>query len=192
MPPLEGIRANLGDRLQEAKDQGWLGEVAHDRDHPRSRRPAKLNAMRDLTTKRISIHLGMPHVRPTAGRCSPDSSCSPDCTSLREEGRELNALNCRIEYVARPHAYALTGIITRVRGFAMILRDYDDGVVVSSGVNQTDSGAVRCLSPHAGLRTPPSPAMSDAAGLRADRSSEGHVLARQACQPEEPLTGGRT
>ena len=28
MPRLEEIRANLGDRLQEAKEQGWLGEVA--------------------------------------------------------------------------------------------------------------------------------------------------------------------
>jgi hypothetical protein len=28
MPRLEEIHANLGDRLQEAKEQGWLGEVA--------------------------------------------------------------------------------------------------------------------------------------------------------------------
>ena len=28
MPRLEEIRANLADRLQEARDQGWLGEVA--------------------------------------------------------------------------------------------------------------------------------------------------------------------
>ena len=28
MPRLEEIHANLADRLQEAKDQGWLGEVA--------------------------------------------------------------------------------------------------------------------------------------------------------------------
>ena len=79
MPRLEEIRANLGDRLQEAKDQGWLGEVAAI-ETTLAAAAQKLNAMRDLTTKRISIHLGMPHVRPTAGRCSPDSSCSPDCT----------------------------------------------------------------------------------------------------------------
>jgi hypothetical protein len=28
MPRLQGIHANLLDRLQEAKEQGWLGEVA--------------------------------------------------------------------------------------------------------------------------------------------------------------------
>jgi hypothetical protein len=28
MPRLEEINANLGGRLQEARDQGWLGEVA--------------------------------------------------------------------------------------------------------------------------------------------------------------------
>ncbi|WP_285558839.1 hypothetical protein [Actinoplanes regularis] len=28
MPRLEGIHANLVDRLREAKEQGWLGEVA--------------------------------------------------------------------------------------------------------------------------------------------------------------------
>ncbi len=28
MPRLEEIHANLGDRLQEAREQGWLGEVA--------------------------------------------------------------------------------------------------------------------------------------------------------------------
>lgn len=28
MPRLQGIQANLLDRLQEAKEQGWLGEVA--------------------------------------------------------------------------------------------------------------------------------------------------------------------
>jgi hypothetical protein len=28
MPQLEEIHANLGDRLKEAKEQGWLGKVA--------------------------------------------------------------------------------------------------------------------------------------------------------------------
>jgi hypothetical protein len=28
MPRLENIHANLVDRLEEAKEQGWLGEVA--------------------------------------------------------------------------------------------------------------------------------------------------------------------
>jgi hypothetical protein len=79
MPRLEEIRANLGDRLQEAKDRCWLGEVAAI-ETTLAAAAQKLNAMRDLTTKRTSIHLGMPDVRPTAGRCSPDSSRSPGCT----------------------------------------------------------------------------------------------------------------
>jgi hypothetical protein len=72
MPRLEEIRANLSDRLQEAKDQGWLGEVAAI-ETTMGAAAQKLKAMRDLTTKPASIHLGMPDVRPTAGRRSPDS-----------------------------------------------------------------------------------------------------------------------
>jgi len=72
IPRLEEIHANLGDRLQEAKDQGWLGEVAAI-ETTLGAAGQKLAAMRDLTTRRTSIHLGMPDVRPSAGRCSPDS-----------------------------------------------------------------------------------------------------------------------
>jgi len=72
MPRLEEIHANLGDRLQEAKDQGWLGEVAAI-ETTLAAAAQKLEAMRDRTTRRTSIHLGMPDVRPSAGRCSPDS-----------------------------------------------------------------------------------------------------------------------
>lgn len=39
----------------------------------RSAAGQKHAAMRDLTARRTSIHLGMPDVRPSAGRCSPDS-----------------------------------------------------------------------------------------------------------------------
>jgi integrase len=72
MPRLEEIHANLGDRLQEAKDQGWLGEVAAI-ETTLAAAAQKLEAMRDLTTRHTSIHLGMPDVRPSAGRCSPGS-----------------------------------------------------------------------------------------------------------------------
>jgi hypothetical protein len=72
MPRLEEIHANLGDRLQEAKDQGWFGEVAAI-ETTLAAAAQKLEAMRGLTTRRTSIHLGMPDVRPSAGRCSPDS-----------------------------------------------------------------------------------------------------------------------
>ncbi len=72
IPRLEEIRANLGDRLTEAREQGWLGEVAAI-ETTLAAAAQKLEAMRGLTTRRTSIHLGMPDVRPSAGRCSPDS-----------------------------------------------------------------------------------------------------------------------
>jgi hypothetical protein len=72
MPRLQEIRANLADRLQEAKEQGWLGEVAAI-ETTLAAAAQKLEAMRDLPAKRTSIHLGMPDVRPAAGRYSPES-----------------------------------------------------------------------------------------------------------------------
>jgi integrase len=74
VPRLEEIHANLGDRLQEAKEQGWLGEVAAI-EATLAAAAQKLQAMRDLTTRSAStsIHIGMPDVRPSAGRHSPGS-----------------------------------------------------------------------------------------------------------------------
>jgi hypothetical protein len=72
IPLLEEICANLGDRLQEAREQGWLGEVAAI-ETTLAAAAQKLAAMRDLTTRPTSIHLGMPDIRPSAGRCSPGS-----------------------------------------------------------------------------------------------------------------------
>jgi hypothetical protein len=73
MPRLEEIHANLGDRLQEAKEQGWLGEVAAI--EATLAAAQKLQAIRDLTARpaSTSIHIGMPDVRPSAGRQSPGS-----------------------------------------------------------------------------------------------------------------------
>jgi hypothetical protein len=67
MPRLVEIRANLGGRLREAKEQGWLGEVAAI--EATLAAAQKLQAMRDLTTRSAStsIHLGMLDVRPSAG-----------------------------------------------------------------------------------------------------------------------------
>jgi hypothetical protein len=81
MPRLEEIHANLGDRLQEAKEQGWLGEVAAIETTLAAARQ-KLDAMRAITP--AVTHLGMPDVRPAAGRSSPDSMM------LRQQ-RSLNA-----------------------------------------------------------------------------------------------------
>ena len=74
MPRLKEIHANLGDRLQEAKEQGWLGEVAAI-EATLGAAAQELQAMRDLTARPAgtSIHIGMPDVRPSAGRQSPGS-----------------------------------------------------------------------------------------------------------------------
>jgi hypothetical protein len=68
IPRLEEIHANLGDRLHEAKEQDWLGEVAAI-ETTLAAAAQKLEAVRGLTG-RTSIHLGMPDVRPAAGRRS--------------------------------------------------------------------------------------------------------------------------
>jgi len=74
MSRLEEIHANLGGRLQEVKEQGWLGEVAAI-ETTLAAAAQKLEAMRGLTARSAStsIHIGMPDVRPSAGRQSPSS-----------------------------------------------------------------------------------------------------------------------
>jgi hypothetical protein len=67
MPRLEEIHANLVDRLQEAKEQGWLGEVAAI-ETTMAAAAQKLEAME--AARNVTIHLGMPDVRPSAGRSS--------------------------------------------------------------------------------------------------------------------------
>ena len=73
-PRLEEIHANLSDRLREAREQGWLGEVAAI-ETTLAAAAKKLQAMHELTNRSAStsIHIGMPDVRPTAGRSSPGS-----------------------------------------------------------------------------------------------------------------------
>ena len=71
MPRLQQIRANLLDRLREAEEQGWPGEV----DAIQASLAAaeqKLAAMRQLAA-RPAVHLGMPGIRCDAGRASPES-----------------------------------------------------------------------------------------------------------------------
>jgi hypothetical protein len=69
VPRLEEIHANLGDRLQETKDQGRLGEVAAI-ETTLAAAAQKLEAMRELTGRDTTTHLGMPSVRPTVDRSS--------------------------------------------------------------------------------------------------------------------------
>jgi hypothetical protein len=67
MPRLEGIHANLVDRLREAKVQGWLGEVAAI-ETTIAAATQKLEAMRGPVARRASVHLGMPDFRPATAR----------------------------------------------------------------------------------------------------------------------------
>jgi site-specific recombinase XerD len=77
LPRLEEIRANLTDRLQEAKEQGWLGEVAAI-ETTLAAADQKLAAMRELATRHTATYLGMPDFRPAAGRASPHTPPQPD------------------------------------------------------------------------------------------------------------------
>lgn len=70
-PRLEEIHANLGDRLQEAKEQGWLGEVAAI-ETTMAAAAQKLKAMRKLATRSNTTVLGMPEIRSATGRRSAD------------------------------------------------------------------------------------------------------------------------
>ncbi|MFD6226027.1 hypothetical protein ACFWFZ_04000 [Streptomyces sp. NPDC060232] len=67
MPRLEEIHANLLDRLQEAKEQGWLGEVAAI-EASLAAAEQKLAAMRDLAVRHTTVHLGMPDLRDVVAR----------------------------------------------------------------------------------------------------------------------------
>jgi hypothetical protein len=72
LPRLEEIRANLADRFQEAKEHGWMGEVAAI-ETTAAAAAQKRDAVHDLTATRTSTHLGMPDIHPSAGRHSPGS-----------------------------------------------------------------------------------------------------------------------
>ncbi|WP_380792578.1 tyrosine-type recombinase/integrase [Streptomyces albidoflavus] len=71
MPRLQEIHANLVDRLQEARDQGWLGEVAAI-ETTMAAAAQKLEAMRDRAAQPSTVHLGMPDFRRDAGRSSAE------------------------------------------------------------------------------------------------------------------------
>jgi len=68
MARLEGIHANLLDRLHEAKEQGWLGEVAAI-ETTLAAATQKLKAMPALDN---AVHISMPDIRVSTGRSSPD------------------------------------------------------------------------------------------------------------------------
>jgi hypothetical protein len=64
---LQEIHANLVDRLAEAKEQGWLGEVAAI-ETTMAAAEQKLDAMR--IARSTTVHLGLPVLRSSVGRSS--------------------------------------------------------------------------------------------------------------------------
>jgi len=62
IPRLEEIHTNLGARLQEAREQGWLGEVAAI-ETTLAAAVQKLEAMRELTARTTTVSLGMSGTR---------------------------------------------------------------------------------------------------------------------------------
>lgn len=71
LPRLKEIHINLADRLQEAKEQGWLGEVATI-ETTIAAAEQKLIAMRGQAAHRTTTSLGMPGTGPAVGRSSPN------------------------------------------------------------------------------------------------------------------------
>ncbi|MFF5287737.1 tyrosine-type recombinase/integrase [Streptomyces sp. NPDC013171] len=76
MPRLQEIHANLVDRLREARDQGWLGEVAAI-ETTMAAAAQKLEAMRERAAQPSTVHLGMPDFRRNAGRSSAEPETPP-------------------------------------------------------------------------------------------------------------------
>ena len=60
-----------GSRLQEARDQGWLGEVAAI-ETTMAAAAQKLEAMRERAAQPSTVHLGMPDIRSSVGRITPE------------------------------------------------------------------------------------------------------------------------
>ena len=73
-PRLEEIHANLLDRLQEAREQGWPGEAAAIQT-TLAAAGQKLQATREAATRGSTVSLGMPNVRQVIGR-STDATVS--------------------------------------------------------------------------------------------------------------------
>lgn len=67
MPRLKEIRANLLDRMNEAKKHGWLGEVAAI-EASLVAADRKLEAMNAIAARHTVTHLGMPDFRTATGR----------------------------------------------------------------------------------------------------------------------------
>jgi hypothetical protein len=67
MPRLQGIHASLLDRMREAEEQGWLGEVAAIKATLAAAKQKRI-AMRSAAAKHTTTTLGMPSFDPAVGR----------------------------------------------------------------------------------------------------------------------------
>jgi hypothetical protein len=67
LPRLEAIHANLSDRLQEAREQGWLGEVAAI-ESTMAAAEQKLQGMKEATERGNTVGLGMPNIHQSTRR----------------------------------------------------------------------------------------------------------------------------
>lgn len=74
---LQHLRASADafDRLQEAQDQGWLGEAAIETTMAAAAQ--KLEAMRERAAQPSTVHPGMPDFRRNAGRSSAEPETPP-------------------------------------------------------------------------------------------------------------------
>jgi integrase len=72
-PRLEEIHANLLERLQEAREQGWLGEVAAIQT-TLAAAGQKLQAMCEAAARGNTVSLGMPNTRQSIGRSTEAAS----------------------------------------------------------------------------------------------------------------------
>jgi hypothetical protein len=72
-PRLEEIHANLLERLQEAREQGWLGEAAAIQT-TLAAAGQKLQAMCEAAARGNTVSLGMPNIRQSIGRSTEAAS----------------------------------------------------------------------------------------------------------------------
>lgn len=77
---LREILTNLGARLAEAREQGWLGEVAG-LEVSLAAAEQKLTAMRQLADRHRVTHLGMPDYRSAVGRANAGVAETAACTA---------------------------------------------------------------------------------------------------------------
>ena len=96
-PRLVEVRDNLRDRITEAEQQGWLGEIEGLKTSLAAA-DTKLTDLKRLTTRQTTVHLGMPTIDRLVGRTATPGR---DLLDARLPVRP-NAQLAVIEYLLRP------------------------------------------------------------------------------------------